>query len=70
MMGIFLTLEVSKYTPPEITLLMENMLIKWTKTTPGGTKVSLCKSEFANKPEKLERFVQVESRAIAMCSGS
>lgn len=51
MMGIFLTLKVSKYTSPESTLVMENILIKWTKTTPEGTKVSLCKSEFANKPE-------------------
>lgn len=48
-MGIFLTLKVSKYTP-EITLVMENILIKWTKTTPGGTKVSVGKSEFDNKP--------------------
>lgn len=49
-MGVFCTLKVSKYTFPEITLVMENILIKRTKTTPGGTKLSPRKSEFANKP--------------------
>lgn len=39
MMAIFFMLTVSKYTSPESTLVMENILIKWTKTTPGETKV-------------------------------